>query len=473
MKVQQQAEMALAEGFASIAKQFELPDDFPPIVTTTALAKANAFDFRRALQSGERKDATDIPYVTLDPATSTDLDQAFALTHDANEIVLSYVLADLSDFVALGGELECEAWKRGVTIYGFAKKVPLYPSAISQKGASLLPDGPRPAVQVVVSIDADGQLRLRSIDRVICASRAKFAYSTVDLASIPYLEEFAKRLWLNESNRGAVRFEFPQQEVVADDAAPGGVRLELRSPLYSEQVNATLSLSVNLMIGELLKNAKVGIFRVMDEPERRAVERLRREAHALKIDWARQETVKEVQRRLDPNNLVHQRFLLTVRRAGGLASYATYSEGKTPWHAAIGATYAHATAPMRRLVDRYVLDLACLLSRNEHVPSVLMEKIDALPNVMARAEGRSKGVDRAVIDLIEAVSLQHRIGEILEAEVVDAEGGIVQTFDSAIRSRAVELTGVSDGDLVRVRIEKADPVTRKVVLRAISRRASH
>ncbi len=206
----------------------------------------------------------------------------------------------------------------------------------------------------------------------------------------------------------------------------------------------------------------------MDEPEVRAMERLRREAHALKIFWSPQESIKEVQRRLDPTNVVHQRFLLLVRRAGGSASYSVFSAAKPPWHAAIGATYVHATAPMRRLADRYVLDLACLLIHGEIIPPALLEKMNMLPDVMAAADGRAKGVDRAVIDLIEAVSLQHRVGEILEAEVVDAESGIVQTFDSAIRSRATQLRNVKDGDIIRVRIERADPALRKVVLASIS-----
>ncbi len=171
---------------------------------------------------------------------------------------------------------------------------------------------------------------------------------------------------------------------------------------------------------------------------------------------------------MDPTNVVHQRFLLLVRRAGGRASYATYTPDKLPWHAAIGATYAHATAPMRRLADRYVLDLVCLLIRNANVPSELLERLAALPAVMSAGEGKAKGVDRALIDLIEVVSLQDRIGEVLEAEVVDADLGIVQTHDSAIRSRAAQLGNVSNGDIVRVRIDKADLATRRIVLTATS-----
>jgi exoribonuclease R len=464
MRIQQEAELALADGFDAIARQYGLPKEFPSEVLSAATA---AVSTTAEGPSPDRISSLEIPYVTLDPATSTDLDQAFHLHSDGDEIVLSYALSDLSSFAPEGGPVELEAWRRGLTIYGLAKKVPLYPQVISQKAASLLPDGPRPAVQVTVGINAVGDVRLRNIQRITCASRQKLAYTTVQLRSIPHLEQFAQRMWLNESQRGAVRFDFPQQEVVADSSAPGGVRLQLRSPLYSEVVNSALSLAVNMALGQFLVDQQVGLFRVMDEPHPRAIDRLRREAHALQIPWGEDEPIKALQKRLDPNNLVHQRFLLILRLAGGRASYATYSQDRKPWHAAVGAIYAHATAPMRRLADRYVLDLVCLLYAGKNAPTSLLDKLELLPDVMASADKKAKNVDRAVIDLIEAVSLQHRVGEVLEAEVVDAEAGIVQTFDSAIRSRAAKLTSASDGQIIRVRIDKADPATRQILLTAI------
>ena len=273
-------------------------------------------------------------------------------------------------------------------------------------------------------------------------------------------------MWADETARGAVRVEFPQQEVIVDESAPGGVRLVLRARVLSESINSTLSLAVNMAIGSLLQNAQLGLFRVMDEPEPHVVASLRRTAHALGIIWAPTESLRDLQSRMDPENFSHQRFLLDARRAGGRARYAVYNSHKPAWHSAIGATYAHATAPMRRLADRYVLDLAYLIANKLEVPPAWIDQIAQLPAVMDRCEGRASNVDRAVIDLLEAVSLQHRIGEILEAEVVDAATGIVQTHDSAIRAKATKLPKTENGAIVRVRIDVADPTTRTVRLTA-------
>ena len=467
MNIAEKAQEALNHGFRAIANKFDLPANFPPQVV--AEIDRIALGLRAGLpdyQSG-RRDATEIPFVTLDPASSTDLDQAFAIEQDGDDLVLHYALADVSAFVSPGSEIEKEAWKRGLTIYGLAKKIPLYPKEISQGVASLLPDGPRPAVLVSVSISPFGRVRLREIDRVICRSRAKLAYDTVDLSGLPFVEEFARRMWVDEAARGAIRVEFPQQEVVIDESAPGGVRLVLRPRVLSESINSTLSLSVNMAIGTLLQNAKMGLFRIMDDPATQKIESLRRVAHALGIAWLPSESLRNLQRRMDPQNFSHQRFLLDARRAGGRARYAVYNSERPAWHSAIGATYVHATAPMRRLADRYVLDIAFLIAKGHTVPQVLKDKIASLPAVMDRCEGRAANVERTVIDLLEAVSLQDRVGEILSAEVVDAVNGIVQTNDSAVRAKATNLNGAKNGANIHVRIDVADPNSRTVRLSAV------
>lgn len=467
ISTQPDAQSLLASGYAAIAQQYHLPNEFPEEAASQAQEISQCFRDPATWLGGERIHCEQLPLATLDPAESTDLDQAFFLEKDGESILLHYALADVGAFVPVGSPVELEAWNRGVTVYGFAQKVPLYPTEISQQAASLLPDGLRPAFLVTVELNAESKLRLRAIERVICQSRAKLDYASVDIKSIEHLDTFAQRMWTNEAERGAMRFQFPEQEVITDPSAPGGVRLDLRYPLYSEQVNATLSLAVNIAIAQQFMESQTGLFRVMDEPDPRALKRLRLEAHALGIPWPQNEPLLSIMRRLDASNFDHKRFLLTARRAGGRASYALYTQAKLPWHFAIAAPYVHATAPMRRLADRYVLELSYGLFHQQIASKQLQQTLATLPQVMDSRGGRARAVVQAVIDLVEAITLQPRIGQTLDAEVVDADAQIVQTLDSAIRSRAVQLPSVNDGDRVRVRIDAADPSTRKIVLTAV------
>ena len=86
-------------------------------------------------------DRTSVEYVTLDPASATDLDQAFAIEQAGDDIVLHYAIADVGFFVDPGSVLDRTAWERGGTVYLPDGKVPLYPPALSEAAASLLPDG--------------------------------------------------------------------------------------------------------------------------------------------------------------------------------------------------------------------------------------------------------------------------------------------------------------------------------------------
>lgn len=468
MRIDEQAKSILAEGLAKIAQQYSIPHGFSEDVLREAKEAVSQWNAQVDHEMNpEYRPRLDIPFVTLDPAPSTDLDQAFYLYEEGDKIVLQYALADLKPFIKSDGCIEKEAWHRGVTLYSLSNKVPLYPPVISQKGASLLPNGKKGALLIEVDIDSQGNVGMRSVERILMRSFAKLDYGRFRSSQAPLLRPFAERYWRGEQERGAMRLEFPQQEIVSDRSAPGGIRLELRARNEAEQMNSTLSLAVNLALATMLKKVKCGVFRVMEEPSHAAMRSLRREAHALGIAWDAAESLRDLQKRLAADNLDHQRFMMEVRRAGGRARYAHIQDDPSPWHAAIAASYVHATAPMRRLGDRYLLELAYCVEQGVAVDANLEERLKQLPDVMDRCEGRANSIDRAVIDLLEAVSLRTRVGEVMIAEVVDAEAGVVQTRDSAIRSKATKLEGVKNGDQVRVRIAVADPATRTVRFEAV------
>ncbi|HET6764231.1 MAG TPA: RNB domain-containing ribonuclease, partial [Longimicrobiaceae bacterium] len=104
-----------------------------------ALAEAEAAAKRVAAAGPERVDRTSIPFVTVDPPGSKDLDQALCLERDGEGLRVWYAIADVGFFVDRGGALEREAWQRGVTFYAPDRREPLYPPVIGTQAASLLP----------------------------------------------------------------------------------------------------------------------------------------------------------------------------------------------------------------------------------------------------------------------------------------------------------------------------------------------
>jgi exoribonuclease R len=440
---------ALAEGLADIRREMQLPDAFPPEVLVAAEQAA-----RRA--PSEHADRTDRPFVTLDPASSTDLDQAFAIENAGSDILLHYAIADVGWFVSDGDPIDREAWKRGTSQYLPDGKVNLHPPVLSEKAASLLPDGPRPAVVFAVRVDPAGIARLDGVERAIVRSRAKLGYEAVRDDELPPLfPELAKRVWAAENQRGAARLDVPQQEV--EQGPEGRYELRFRPRRLAEDRNATLSLACNLAIAQLLLAHRTGLFRVMAGPDARAEQRLRNTARAYGLTWPREATLAQFQRMLDPNVPLQAAFGQAVHRAGTGAAYAAYEPDLLPWHAAVAAPYAHATAPLRRLADRYVVTAALALANGRDVPASVTEAFAALPKVMARADAIGGRIERAVVDLAEAALLQGREGERFAALVtdVDERGARIQLRDLPVVTR-LAVDGLLPGNVLNVRLTETD-----------------
>ena len=274
------------EGIARLRAELAIPSSFPAHVLDAAV------EATRRGPGPEHLDRTDLPFVTLDPASATDLDQAFHLERSGSDLVLRYAIADVGWFVQPGDALDTEAWSRGTTVYVPDGKAPLYPAALSEGAASLLPDGPRPAVVFVVRLDESGTPRLDDVERAVVHSRAKLAYETVRSDELPAdLAEFARRMAAGDQRRGAARVEPPEQEVQHDD---GRYRIAYRPRVDVEQHNAALSLATNLAVADALFAAGTGVFRVLDAPDERQLRRLRHTARALEIEWPKRWSLAEV-----------------------------------------------------------------------------------------------------------------------------------------------------------------------------------
>ena len=460
MKTLVDPNQALSDGLTRLRAQFQVPADFPPDVLRAADAAAQ----RRPTAHADR---TDRPFVTLDPATSTDLDQAFTIERSAEDLLLHYAIADVAWFVDDGGAIDAEAWRRGATLYLPDGKARLYPPAISEGAASLLPTGPRPAVIFTVRVRPDGAVALDAAERAVIRSVAKLAYDSVRPSELPpEFPEFAARIRAAEAGRGAARVDPPEQEVARDDGQ-WQLRFRLRAP--SEDQNAALSLATNLAIAQVLQAAGVGLFRVMAEPDERAVNRLRQTARALGLPWPQMEPLVQFQRGLDPADPKQAAFMLAVRRAGTAASYVPYRQDQPPWHAAVAAPYVHATAPLRRLPDRHVVSTVLALANGRPAPEAAVQAFEDLPEIMARADALGGRIERAVVDLAETVMLQAREGETFRAIVTDTDerGARIQLCELPVVAR-VAANRVQPGEDLQVRLTQADPANPPARFQRIS-----
>ena len=134
-------------------------------------------------------------------------------------------------------------------------------------------------------------------------------------------------------------------------------------------------------------------------------------------------------------------------------------------HAGVGAEYAHTTAPLRRLVDRYVGEVCLAASAGARVPDWAHEALPALPETMELSNRRAQQYEAGIVSAVEAAVLEKHLGDTFEAVVVDVDerdgGGTVQLRDPAVLARC-QGDNLPLGEDVRVRLIEAD-VLRRVV----------
>ena len=202
------------------------------------------------------------------------------------------------------------------------------------------------------------------------------------------------------------------------------------------------------------------------------MKRLHRTARALGIDWPAEQLYPDFIRSLDPSRPTHAAMVVACTRLLRGAGYVTFN-GELPeqaQHSALASEYAHVTAPLRRLVDRYAGEVCVALCAGTDVPDWVVSAMAELPDTMAGSGRRANQYENAVVDLCEAELLHDRVGERFAAVVVDLDEKDPRKGDITIQDPAVEatVTGTADlplGEEVSVELVSADPRTRDVEFR--------
>ncbi|WP_369258391.1 RNB domain-containing ribonuclease [Streptomyces sp. R35] len=463
-------EAPLRAALTALRTELGVPESFPPEVLAEAERAAKA----PALPS---HDATDIPLFTIDPPTSNDLDQAMHLARRRNGgYRVRYAIADVAAFVVPGGALDAEAHRRVMTLYFPDEKIPLHPPRLSEGTVSLLPDQTCPAVLWTIDLDADGRTQSTDVRRALVRSRAKLDYAHVQrqidertaeepLALLKDIGEARERL---EVERGGISLNVPEQEIVEQD---GMYELVYRAPLPADGWNAQISLLTGMAAADLMLAHGTGVLRTLPAAPDGAVGRLRRTAKALRINWPHHVSYAQLIRALDPHWPHHAAFLLECTTLLRGAGYTVFRDGVLPEvtsHAAVAAPYAHCTAPLRRLADRYTSEICLAAAADQPPPDWVLTALDDLPQQMAEGTHRAGTVERECVDIVEAALLRDRVGDLFEACVVDVQEheptvGTVQLESPAVFARITGgTTELPLGERLRVRLTQADPGRAKV-----------
>lgn len=464
---------SFTQGFEAIREELRVPKNFPLEVLDAAQAA-------RA-RSAERIDRTELRFVAIDPPGATDLDQAFSAERTPSGFRVSYAIADLGSFIDAGDPLDIEARKRGTTLYSPDLRTPLHPPVISEDRASLLAGTTRPALLWTLELDTDGACVGSRFERAEIRVREAISYEVaqqrIDSGDefLGLLRAIGSRRQQIEADRGGVSLNLPAQEIVERD---GAYQLVYDRTLPVEGWNAQLSLLAGMVAGQTMVDAGVGILRTLPPTSRQNLEQLRNQAKVLGVEWPPELSYADLVRNLDPDTPARSAFLLQAARSFRGAGYVSVakalandgSETMPLTHGAIASVYAHVTAPLRRLVDRFANEILLALYLDEPPPTWAVEALDDLPGLMGKARSRESNLDRAFLDFAEAMVLVPLVGRHLRGAVVSLDPtratATVQIAEPAIVATIPILGRPAPalGEALDLRVTAADPATRTIEL---------
>ena len=453
----------VAEAFVELRDDLDVSLGFPDDVVAEARESARSPRLPAA-------DETAIPFVTIDPPESRDLDQALHLERRGRGYRVRYAIADVAAFVAPSGPLDREAHARGETLYAPDANARLYPPELSERAASLLADETRPALVWTFELDSDGEEAGVDVRRALVRSREKLDYATVQRAlddntaeePLLLLREVGLLLQEREAARGGVDLPIPDQEVERTDA---GYELTWRAPLPVEGWNAQISLLTGRAAARLMLDARLGVLRTLPQADPFGIARLRRAAGALGVPWPEGLSHAEFVRTLDPEVPAHAAVLAETTVLFRGSGYRAF-DGEAPAdavHAGVGAPYTHATAPLRRLLDRYVGEVCVAAAARDPVPPWAREALPELPETMKESNRRAQQYNGGIVSIVEAAVLSRSVGQVFDAVVVEADedGGVVQLADPAVSARCAG-DDLPPGERIDVRLTDADVAKRLV-----------
>ncbi len=368
--------------------------------------------------------------------------------------------------------MDVEAHERGETLYAPDENARLYPPVLSEGAASLLPDQTRPAVVWTMDVDEAGEGVEVHVRHALVRSRAKLDYVSSQQAldggtadeQLRLLREVGLLRQQREVRRGGVSLAIPEQVITQDDGAYG---LQFRAPLPVEGWNAQMSLMTGMAAADLMLKGGVGLLRTVPLADPDRLRRLRLTAKALRVEWPEDVPYPAFVRSLSPFIARQAALLLEAASLLRGSSYTFFEDvqPEQPTHSALASTYAHTTAPLRRLVDRYVGEACIALSDGREVPEWVRAELPTLPEVMAKSGARAGQYEAGIVSIIEAALLAPRLGDTFAAIVIELHerrGGATV----AIREPSVIARCRGDdlplGGRIEARLDEVDVMRRLV-----------
>lgn len=488
----------------SIVVSNGIPTKFPDDV----LAEANQVpDTINEKDLVGRRDLREQLIVTIDGEDAKDLDDAVTVKKLANgNYFLGVHIADVSNYVTEGSQLDREAYERGTSVYLTDRVIPMIPQRLSNGICSLNPHVPRLTMSCEMEIDPNGQVVSHDIFPSVIQTTERMTYTAVNQILeeqdeqvmeryqqlVPMFQEMQELHQILEEmriRRGAISFEDREAKILVEpDGQPTDILLRSRG--VGERLIESFMLAANETVAEHFNKRNFPfIYRIHEQPKEEKMQRFFDFASALGIVVRGTKgtiTPKDLQKVIEnvedkPESAVINTMLLRSMQQ------ARYSEDNFGHYGLAAEYYTHFTSPIRRYPDLIVHRLIRSYGQDpsEANQTYWENELPEIAEHSSKMERRAVEAEREVDAMKKAEYMMDKVGEEFEGiissvvkfglfiELPNTIEGLIhinelkQDYFHFIENHLAlvgERTGLTFkiGQKVRVKVIKADPEERAI-----------
>ena len=433
-----------------------------------------------------RMDLRTLPIFTIDSAETKDIDDAISLTRTSDGgFELGVHIADVSNYVKPGTELDNEAFSRATSVYYADQVVPMLPKALSNGICSLNENELRLAFSCLMRLDKDGGLTDYRFVKSIIRSRVKGVYSEINallagtadaeikakyadvIDQLPAMKELYGHRARLRKERGCMDIESGEVKLILDEDGHC-IDVKKRTSGESEAMIEEFMLLANQCAAHFARVKQIPfVYRVHEEPNAEKLERLHALLQACGINdhFAKDvPTPKELSAILEGVRGTPYEQIINTGMLRCM-SKALYEEKPKGHYGLVLKDYAHFTSPIRRYPDLAIHRIMTDMLKGTEKETMILRYTDFAERASKQSSEReviAMQIERKAEDCYKAEYARRHLGECYEGTISGVtQRGLFIELDNGVEGFVPASSLTPSGTSLTEGVRLTDPASGK------------
>ena len=433
-----------------------------------------------------RMDLRALPIFTIDSAETKDIDDAVSLTRTSDGgFELGVHIADVSNYVKPGTELDNEAFSLATSVYYADQVVPMLPKALSNGICSLNENELRLAFSCLMRLDKDGNLTDYRFVKSIIRSRVKGVYAEINallagtadaeikakyadvIDQLPAMKELYGHRARLRKERGCMDIESGEVKLILDENGRC-IDVKKRTSGESESMIEEFMLLANQCAAHFARVKQIPfVYRVHEEPNAEKLERLHALLQACGINdhFAKEvPTPKELSAILEGVRGTPYEQIINTGMLRCM-SKALYEEKPKGHYGLVLKDYAHFTSPIRRYPDLAIHRIMTDLLKGTEKETMILRYTDFAERASKQSSERevvAMQIERKAEDCYKAEYARRHLGECYEGTISGVtQRGLFIELDNGVEGFVPASSLTPSGTSLTEGVRLTDPASGK------------